>query len=105
MAIYYVICITKKPSHDDPYTAIQSYGVSTKVVATSADETWSQLEMIAAIEGGRHTVKCIGKKPGTSDYEFAELEVVNRAGNKYVRSKNDGDKPDNLLAQSECPNT
>ena len=102
MATYYVVCITKKPSHADPYTAIQSYGVSTKASATVADETWTQAEMISVIEENRHTVKCIGKKPGSSDYEFPELEVVSRAGKKYVKSKNDGDTPDNLLARPEC---
>jgi len=102
MATYYVICIVKKPAHDDPYMAIQSYGVSTDVTAKAPEESWAQDKMISVLETRLHIVKSIGKKPGTSNYEFAELEVVSRDGKKYVKSKNDGDKPDNLLARPGC---
>lgn len=103
MAWYYVICITKKPSHADPYTAIQSYGVSTEPGAKLAAERWSEQKMIDVLEKKTHVVKSFGKNPKTGQTEYAELEVVKKAdGSKYVKSKNDGDKPDNLLNQREC---
>lgn len=103
MANYYVICITKKPKHDDPYTKIQAYGVSTNPLATVGDERWSEQKMIDVIEKGDHVVKSWGPNPTTGDKEFAVLQVVKKSdGSKYVKSKNDGDKPDNLLAQREC---
>ena len=63
MSNYYVICITKKPRHDDPYTKIQSYGVSTDPLATTAAERWSEEKMIDIIEENIHTVKAWGVNP------------------------------------------
>lgn len=101
MGVYYVLCIVKKPSHDDPYTAIQEYGLAPAGL-TDVTERWTQERMIAVLETREHTVKCIGKKPGSTEYEFPELEVVRRNGKKYVKTINDGDKPDNLLERPEC---
>jgi hypothetical protein len=102
MALFYVLCIVKKPDHDDPYTAIQEYGLASAPNAPAPTERWTQQRMIAVLEAQEHTVKCIGKKPGSTEYEFPELEVIPRNGKKYVKTKNDGDKPDNLLERPEC---
>ena len=102
MAGYYVHCIVKKPSHDDPYTSIQEYGVSTSPMGT-ATERWTQAEMIAILEAKTHVVKSLGLSPATGTFEYADLEVITRKdGSKYVKTKNDGDEPDNLLKQDEC---
>jgi hypothetical protein len=102
MALYYVLCIVKQPDHDDPYTAIQEYGLATAPGATVPTERWSQDRMIAVLEDKEHKVKCMGRKPGSKELEFPELEVVPRNGKKYVKTKNDGDEPDNLLRRPEC---
>ncbi|HEV2642284.1 MAG TPA: DUF3892 domain-containing protein [Candidatus Elarobacter sp.] len=99
MANYYVHCIIKKPSHDDPYTRIQEYGVSTNPGDKYGTERWSEEKMIRVLEAKEHVVKSLGKTPRI---EYAELEVVTRNGRKYVKSKNDDDKPDNLLEQRDC---
>lgn len=104
VSTYYVICITKIPNHTDPHTSIQSYGVSTDVNAKKPAETWTQSKMIEVIEKKDHIVKSMGLKPGSkTEYEFPELEVVTKSDkSKYVKSKNDGDRPDNLLSRPEC---
>jgi hypothetical protein len=99
---YYVVCITKKPYHDDPYTSIQAYGVVSDVQKDKATERWPQTKMIEQIEAGT-VVKTYGKNPRTGQREYVELKVVTRSGkSKYVKSKNDGDRPDNLLEQRDC---
>jgi len=104
VSTYYVICITKKPNHADPYTSIQDYGVSTDVQAKNPAATWTQAKMIEVIENKEHVVKSMGLKPNSkTEVEFPELEVVSKSdGTKYVKSKNDGDVPDNLLKRPEC---
>lgn len=106
MATYYVACITKKPRHDDPHTAIQGYGLSLSPATSATDkatERWLQSKMIEVLEKGLHVVKSYGKNAKTSVKEFAELEVITKNdGSKYVKSKNDDDKNDNLLSQREC---
>jgi hypothetical protein len=103
VANYYVICITKKPNHADRYTKIQAYGVSTRASADEGAERWSEQKMIDIIEKGEHVVKSWGPNPKTGQKEFAILRVITKSdGSKYVKSENDGDKPDNLLQQREC---
>lgn len=102
MATYYVHCIVKKPSHDDPYTRIQEYGVSANVMDTYGAERWSEDKMIDVLERKLHLVRSFGKNPRTGATEYANLEVHTRLGRKYVKSANDGDAPDNLLNLREC---
>jgi wyosine [tRNA(Phe)-imidazoG37] synthetase (radical SAM superfamily) len=106
MTTYYVACITKKPNHDDPHTAIQGYGISTSPAALATDkstEYWTQSKMIEVLEKKQAVVKSYGKNIKTGEKEFAELEVITKKdGSKYVKSKNDDDKNDNLLNQREC---
>ncbi|MGA8576060.1 MAG: DUF3892 domain-containing protein [Candidatus Cybelea sp.] len=99
---YYVVCITKKPYHQDPYTSIQAYGVVSDVQQNYATERWTQSQMIEKLESGT-IVKTYGTNPRTGKREYVELEVITRADkSKYVKTVNDGDKPDNLLEQREC---
>ena len=103
MDTYYVICITKKPNHSDPHTAIQDYGVAANVMATVPSERWTQAKMIEILEGKKSVVKSIGENPATGKFEYAELEVITKSnGSKYVKSVNDGEKLDNLLKRPEC---
>lgn len=99
MATYYVHCIIKKPYHDDPYTSIQEYGVSTSPSDAYGTERWSQDKMIRILEGKEHVVKSLAREP---TFDYAELEVVTRNGRKYVKSKNDGELPNNLLKLRDC---
>jgi Protein of unknown function (DUF3892) len=99
---YYVICITKRPNHHDPHTSIQSYGIVSDVQKDKATERWTQSKMIEKLDAGT-VVKAYGTNPRTGKREYVELEVITRSDkSKYVKSKNDGDKPDNLLEQREC---
>ena len=88
-----VKCINKT-YRQDPHDMIHRFG------GVNADgTTWrlSHAEMIAAVEknsygsftvsGGGKTAKCI---------------VATHNGNKYVKTENDGVKPDNLLSLPEC---
>lgn len=103
MSRYYVICITKKPDHAEPHTSIESYGLATDPLAKVGTERWTQQRMINVLENKEHVVKSLGTNPKTGSKEFVELEVVTHSnGTKYVKSKNDGDKPDNLLEQRDC---
>ena len=102
MATYHVHCIIKKPYHDDPYTSIGEYGVSTDVMVNQGTERWSQAKMIQVLEDKEHVVRSYGKNSRTGEMEYADLEVHERNSRKYVKSKNDDDKPDSLLELRDC---
>lgn len=55
-------------------------------------------EAITGIESGRWSFYV--KQPG---YEAAEVIVAERLGHKYLKTRADGEQPNNLLALAECP--
>jgi hypothetical protein len=96
MATYYVVCINKHPTHQDPHNRIQRIGTSTSPSETTASKVWELADVIRAIEAGDvfwstdargDRVQCI---------------VAIHQGHKYVKTKNDGIHADNLLAKREC---
>lgn len=88
MARHRVVCVDKR-DHDDPWERITHLGGPTFGVM-SADE------MIRRIEGGADSYfTLVGG-------EEADIEVHLRKGNKYLKTRNDRDKPDNLLSLESC---
>lgn len=96
MATYYVVCITKHPTHTDPHNSIQYIGTNLSSTGTTNSKTWPLADVVKAIEAG-DTFYCHDKKG-----DQVKCEVATHNGHKYVKTKADGIKPDNLLSQKEC---
>ena len=96
MATYYVVCINKHPYHQDPYARIQYIGTNMSRDATSYTQKWTVDQVVWALRQG--DVFYSSDKYG----DLAELEVASHNGQDYVKTRNDGIYPDNLLAKNEC---
>jgi Protein of unknown function (DUF3892) len=59
--------------------------------------TFTEEEVIARIDSGRDTF--YSERPNG---HIADLEVDTRHGKRYVRTKPDGELPDNLLSLPKC---
>jgi hypothetical protein len=87
-------CINKTP-RTDPHDRIEHVG------GVNADGTrWkmTQPAAIAAIEAG--TYQFFVSVRGDSVWVVV---ATSRWGNKYLKTQNDGDQPNNLLSLPECP--
>ncbi len=88
-------CIKKQP-RNDPYRQI------THVGGPNNDGTrWriTQDRAIELIENGRNSFYV--EEPVGDRVEV--IVAVSAAGNKYIKTENDGDEPNNLLSLPECP--
>jgi hypothetical protein len=87
-------CIDKSDRYN-PHERIISIG------GTSPDgRRWkmTQEDAITAIEAGKwHFYVSIGGK------SVRVIVAVSRYGNKYLKTEDDGEQPDNLLNLPECP--
>jgi hypothetical protein len=85
-------CI-KKTNRFDAHDRIHEIGGS----ANGSKWRLTQQQAIAGIEGGTHSFY-VSKNQHTVNV------IVGKswAGNKYIKTENDGDQPDNLLSLPEC---
>ena len=92
MSQYRVTC-TKKHEEHERITILGCY-TTTKVFLT-----FTEAEVIDRIENANDTFY-VERPTG----HVVELEVVTpKNGKKYVKTKADGEKPDNLLSLPDCP--
>jgi len=96
MATYFVVCINKHPTHQDPHTRIQSIGTSSTRGASTYSQKWTVPQVIAAIRAG-DTFYSTDKRG-----DLARVEIANHEGRDYVKTVGDGIIPDNLLQKPEC---
>lgn len=95
--IYYVVCITKYPTHSDPRHRITALGTSETRGSRAYSRRWSADEVIRAIDFGGHTFYCTDRRG-----DLVQVETVPHSGGKYLKTLNDGITQDNLLAQPDC---
>lgn len=89
-----IMCINKTPRHD-PHDRISHVG---GVNSNGTRWKMSQPDAIAAVEAG--TYKFYTSVNGTSVWVVV---AVSARGNKYLKTANDGEQPNNLLSLAECP--
>ena len=89
-------CINKK-QHQNPHERI------TRVGGVTNNTRWSLSsdEAINGLDAGKWTFYVHQTLNGRT-YE-ADVIVASRNGRKYLKTKNDGESPDNLLSLPECP--
>jgi hypothetical protein len=90
MSRYRVTCITKH----EKYERILNLGCYSPA---NIFHTFPEDEVIRRIEGG-HDTFYVERPSG----HVAELEVAEHEGRKYVKTKPDGERPDNLLSLAQC---
>lgn len=95
MATYWVVCITKK-TRDDPHERITKIGTSTLENGVRS-RLWEADDVIKAIDNKTDEFWC-NDKAG----EKVKVITAERNGRKYLKTENDDEKQDNLLAQEDC---
>jgi hypothetical protein len=83
-----VTCIHKRGSHLDPHERIESIG--------GDNWTLSEEDAIRAIENYSSSFYTL------ANGKEADVEVATHNGRKYLKTKADGYRPDNLLSLPEC---
>jgi hypothetical protein len=94
---YYVVCITKFPTHQDPRHRITALGTTTTRGSTTKTKTWTAQQVVQAIDSGSDTFWCTDRKG-----DLVRVITVPHAGGKYLKTENDGITQDNLLSQRDC---
>ena len=91
MARYRVYCTDKLEKHEH-ILSLGCYG------SGNAFHKFSEEEVIRHIESGEDTF--YAERP---DGHVAEIEVAERQGVKYLKTKPDGERPNNLDWLPDCP--
>ena len=94
---YYVVCITKFPTHNDPRHRITELGTNTVRGVRLTTRRWSAQSVIQAIDAATDTFWCTDRRG-----DLVRVITVHHAGGKYLKTENDGITQDNLLAQPDC---
>lgn len=88
-----ITCINKS-DRTDPHDRITNVG------GTNGDGSRWSLTQVKAIDGTEN---------GTWQFyvsvngQMVDVIVANRNGRKYLKTRNDGEQPNNLLSLRECP--
>jgi hypothetical protein len=94
MASGQIKCINKR-QHQNPHERITHVGGYP--AEGGGNWKWTLDHAISEIESGRWTLFVeVGG-------HHVDVVVASRNGRKYLKTRNDGDSPDNLLSLPECP--
>ena len=97
VATYYVICITKHPTHREPYRQVEWIGTSEDPNDAWATRQWSAPQVIAAIRGGDRFYCTV-----QSSAAPARVVIAERSGVEHIKTDGDDLYRDNLLTKREC---
>lgn len=106
MSTYYIVCIVKHPTHQDPHNRIQYMGVSPECDCRNLDtkikkgDTFTKLkteEVISKIKEG-DTFLCDDKQ----GKNHVKCIVKTHNSHEYVTTEPDGIEQNNLLAKRTC---
>jgi hypothetical protein len=94
---YFIVCITKFPTHHDPRHRITELGTSTAQGSRTVTRRWAARDVVAAIDSRADAFWCTDRRG-----DLVKVVTVPHAGGKYLKTENDGIEQDNLLAQPSC---
>jgi hypothetical protein len=95
-----IVCINKKPYHQDPYTHITQVGIGTNDGWSEKLDVQTVINQLRQPLGDRYYVR--GSDGSEADVRLGKC--LHCGGHTYIRTTPDHSLKDNLLSLVECVN-